>query len=82
MSLKNVERTHCVTFTHNGDKFFAVKSRSYGDEMGEGISQPEVRCAMSLSQATRIANVAIGAGFSNVKVQALVIKPRKSRSNK
>jgi hypothetical protein len=77
----NVERTHCVTFTHQGDKFYAVKSRTYGDEMGEGVSQPEVRCAMSEKQATHLAAVAIAAGFQNVKVCALVIKPRSKRNS-
>ena len=79
MGISNVDRTHCVTFTFNGDKFYGVKSRTYGDEMGEGISQPEVRCAMSLKQATRLANVAISAKFSNVRVQPLTIKPKRTR---
>lgn len=75
----NIERTHCVTFTHAGDKFYAVRSRSYGDLMGEGVSQPEVRCAVSLSQATELASVARAAKFKNVKICPLVIKPKRTR---
>ena len=79
MGISNSDRTHCVTFSHKGDLFYAVKSRTYGDAMGAGVSKPEVRCAMSLSQATSLANVATGAKFDNVRVRTIVIKQKAKR---
>lgn len=74
MAFRMSERTHCVTFTHDGDKYYAVKSRTYGDEMAEGVSEPELRCAMPLKHANRLAEIAIKAKMANVKVSPIKLK--------
>jgi len=79
--MTNSERTHCVRFTHAGDRYYAVKSRSYGDPMAEGITEASVRCAMPLKQAEQLAIVCIKAGFLNVEVKELQIKPKRRKSN-
>lgn len=76
MSVQNAQRTHCVTFIDDGRKYFAVKSREYGDQVPMGISEPEVRCAMSSNDASRMAaflrKEAIN--FTNIKVHRLATK--------
>lgn len=78
MAVKNSQRTHCVTFTDEGIQYFAVKSREYGDAIPMGISQPEMRCAMSENDATRMAKFlrANAVYFTNIKVHELDIKKK------
>ena len=76
MSTPNADRTHCVTFNNDGRRYFAVRSREYGDQVPMGITNPEVRCAMSESDATRMANFLIkeSVNFTNIKVVPLNVK--------
>ena len=73
MAVKNSQRTHCVTFLDDGRKYFAVKSREYGDQVPMGITEPEVRCAMTASDASRMAAFLRkeAVNFTNVKVHVL-----------
>ena len=73
MAVQNSQRTHCVTFMDNGTKYFAVKSREYGDQIPMGVAEPEVRCAMSSNDAGRMAAFLRkeAVNFTNVTVHTL-----------
>lgn len=79
MTTANASRTHCVTFKDGKNTFYAVKSREYGDQVPMGISQPEVRCAMSESDATRLADFLRreSVNFTGVRVHRLRVKKSK-----
>lgn len=76
MAVSNANRTHCVTFNDGADKLYAVKSREYGDPIPMGVSKPEIRCAMSETDASRMADFLRrnSVFFTNVKVRRLNIK--------
>ena len=71
--MKNSDRTHCVTFSDAGRKYWAVKSRQYGEPIPMGIDKPEVRCAMSFKDARRMADFLMkeAVTFTNVRVHSL-----------
>lgn len=71
-----MQRTHCVTFLDNGVKYYAVKSREYGDQIPMGVAEPETRCAMSANDASQMAAFLRkeSVNFTNVKVHTLKLK--------
>jgi len=76
MATKNANRTHAVTFVDGGRRYYAVKSREYGDQIPMGIDKPELRCAMTESDATRMADFLKreAVHFRNITVHTLNIK--------
>jgi hypothetical protein len=76
MTIRNSERTHCVTFIDDGRAFYAVKSRQYGDQVPMGVSQPTVACAMPEKDAKRLAEFLRkeAVNFTNIKVNRLSVK--------
>ena len=71
------DRTHCVTFQCDGDKYFAVKSRNYGDPEPTGVKEPSIACAMPEEHARRMAAFLRkeSINFTNIRIQKLNIKP-------
>lgn len=78
--MANADKTHCVTVVEAGQTMWAVKPKQpeyrgvVYDAIPQVISPPEPKCAMSKSDAIKLANFLRTTSFTDIKVRKLNLK--------